>query len=210
MSIISFVTQKGGSGKSTLAINCAVAAQQSGRRVMLLDMDEQRTAENWFQVRETDTPQVISILPSELNSALELAEVKKFDWVLIDTPGRDTPGTLAAIKKADLVAVPCRPSPADIQAIMPTLEAVKRTNKPSTVVLTQTPPRSYRVEDAHEALARMGATLCPVNIVSRAVYQDALGAGYGVTEFDPHGKAAEEIIQLWKWISNQVRKVHNA
>lgn len=209
MPIISFVTQKGGSGKSTLAINCAVAAEQAGRRVMLLDMDEQRTAEQWFQARKAETPQIITLQSAELQGALELARIKKFDWVLIDTPGRDTPGTSAAIRAADLCVIPCRPSPADIQAIKPTVEAVRRANKAGAVVLMQTPARSYRVEEAQDGLSKL-MSVCPINIVSRAVYQDALGAGYGVTEFDPHGKAAEEINQLWKWISNQARKANNA
>lgn len=211
MPIISFVTQKGGSGKSTLAINCAVAAEQAGRRVMLLDMDEQRTAEQWFQAREAETPQIITLQSAELKGALELARIKKFDWVLIDTPGRDTPGTSAAIRAADLCVIPCRPSPADIQAIKPTVEAVRRANKAATVVLMQTPARSYstRIEESKEGLSKL-ISVCPFNIVSRAVYQDALGAGYGVTEFDPHGKAAEEISQLWKWISNQARKANYA
>lgn len=209
MPIISFVTQKGGSGKSTLAINCAAAAAQAGKRVMLLDMDEQRTAEQWFQVREADTPQVISLQSSELNSALELAEMKKFEWVLIDTPGRDTPGTLAAIRVADLCVIPCRPSPADIQAMKPTIDAIERVNKSAVVVLMQTPAHLARVEEAKGALSRM-LSVCPVNIVSRAVYQDALGGGYGVTEFDPGGKAAEEIRLLWKWIGDKANKVRKA
>ena len=53
MDVISFVSQKGGSGKSSLTLCCAVAAEQAGRRTLILDMDGQATAEAWYQDRET-------------------------------------------------------------------------------------------------------------------------------------------------------------
>jgi len=37
-------------------------------------------------------------------------------------------------------------------------------------------------------------------IVQRNDHQDALGAGFGVTEFAPDGKAAAEIYALWQWV----------
>jgi chromosome partitioning protein len=37
-------------------------------------------------------------------------------------------------------------------------------------------------------------------IALRNDHQDALGLGLGVTEYDPHGKAAEEIRGLWRWV----------
>jgi len=52
MRIITFVTQKGGAGKTTLAINCAVAAAQRKKRVLIIDLDAQASAEGWYQDRE--------------------------------------------------------------------------------------------------------------------------------------------------------------
>ena len=37
-------------------------------------------------------------------------------------------------------------------------------------------------------------------IVERNDHQDALGSGFGVTEFAPDGKAAAEIRSLWLWV----------
>lgn len=64
MKIISFVTQKGGSGKTMLAVNCAVAAEQTRRKVFLLDLDPQATAEAWYQEREAETPKLAHIKAS--------------------------------------------------------------------------------------------------------------------------------------------------
>jgi chromosome partitioning protein len=47
MKVLSLVTQKGGSGKSTLCVLLAVAAQEAGRRVCILEMDKQATVSQW-------------------------------------------------------------------------------------------------------------------------------------------------------------------
>jgi chromosome partitioning protein len=206
MTVISFVTQKGGSGKTTLAISCAIAAVQAGGRVLILDMDEQGTAEAWYQDREADAPQLVRVRASELERALQAAKAKRFDWILIDTPGRDEPGQAAAIRASDLCIIPCRPSPADMKATPATVETIKRLDKPAAFVLTQTPPRSYRIREAERGLSVLGM-VAPVHIVLRNAYQDAQGAGLGVTEFEPEGKAAEEIRALWKWITKKTGKV---
>lgn len=206
MTVISFVTQKGGSGKTTLAINCGVVVAQKGKRALILDMDAQGTAETWYQDRDDETPQVIKINASELDRALEAAKAKRFDVVLIDTPGRDEPGAAAAIRVSDFCVIPCRPSPADMKATPPTIETIRRLNKPAAFVLTQTPPRSYRNREAEHGLSVLGM-VCPVHIVLRNVYQDAQGAGLGVTEYEPDGKAAVEVRELWDWINKKIRKV---
>jgi len=212
MPVISFVTQKGGSGKSTLAINCAVVASQSGKRVVLLDMDGQGTAELWWQTRQQnhklEKPEVIRIKPGQVDKVLTIAKEMGFDWVLMDTPGHDAPWIGEVIGVSDLCLIPCRPTAVDIKALRPTIETVKRLNRPAAFVLTQTPPRSGRVEDAQSALSDV-VSVCPVPIVSRTAYYDAIGAGYGVTEYDAEGKAAEEIRDLWQWITKRARKVAN-
>lgn len=208
MTVISFVTQKGGSGKTTLAINCAVVALQKGRRALILDMDAQATAETWYQDRDDDAPQVIRLAPPDLDKALKAASEKKFEVILIDTPGRDEPGAAAAIRASDFCVIPCRPSPADMKATPPTVETIRRLNKPAAFVLTQTPPRSFRNREAETGLSVLGM-VCPVRIVLRNVYQDAQGVGLGVTEYEPDGKAADEIRELWDWLTKKIRKVRH-
>ena len=208
MIVFCFVTQKGGSGKTTLAVNCAVAGMLKKKRVVIFDMDGQATAENWYQDRETEEPLLIRVNSAELEEAVEKAKVNKFDFVLIDTPGRDEPATAAAIKVADFCIVPCRPSPADMKATPTTIETIRRLEKPAAFVLTQTPPRSYRIREAQNGLSVLGM-VSPVNVVSRNAFQDAQGAGLGVMEFEPDGKAAKEIGDLWEWLTKKARKIAN-
>ena len=66
MKVISLVTQKGGSGKSTLCVSLAVAAQEAGRTVCILEMDKQATATQWSQARQGEPPEVSPITADRL------------------------------------------------------------------------------------------------------------------------------------------------
>ena len=206
MNIISFVTQKGGSGKTTLATCCAVAAEEVGRRTLIVDMDPQGTAESWYQDREADTPKLVRITSAQLESAIATAKANGFDTVFIDTPGKDEPSTAAAIRISDVCIVPCRPTPADMKATPPTIATITRLGRPVAFVLTQTPPRGYRIREAEKGLSVLGM-VAPAHTVLRNAYQDAQGAGLGVTEYEPEGKAAHEIRALWRWITKKLEKL---
>jgi chromosome partitioning protein len=206
MRVISFVSQKGGSGKSSLVFCCAVAAEEKGKRVLILDMDEQGTSTAWYKDRDADTPVLASIRPTELAEAITRAKSSGFDVVLIDTPGRDEPSVAAAIRAADLCIIPCRPTPGDMKATPPTIATVNRLKKNAAFVLTQTAPRGKRNSEAEKGLSMLGM-VCPHYIAARNAFQDAQGVGLGVTEFEPDGKAAEEIRNLWTWISKKLEKI---
>jgi chromosome partitioning protein len=204
MKAITFVTQKGGSGKSTLCISLAVAAQEAGHAVCILEMDRQATITDWLDHRTADGPEVAQIDATQIDLVMERLAESSYDYVFIDTPGIDSNGTLSAIRAADLCIIPCRPTPADLRAFKPTLAAVYRLEKKFAFVLNQTPPRSYRIRDAADGLAVLGI-LPDVNIVARNDHQDAIGVGQGVTEFNPKGQAAGEVRRLWSWIERRMQ-----
>src|SRR5215218_3764356 len=206
MKAITFVTQKGGSGKSTLCISLAVAAQEAGASVCILEMDRQATISDWAENRTKDGPEVAQIEAQQLEEVMKRLKDSSYDYVFIDTPGVDSPGTLSAIRVADLCVIPTRPTPADLRAFKPTLAAIYRLEKRFAFVLNQTPPRSYRVRDASDGLTVLGV-LPDVNIVMRNDHQDAIGMGLGVTEYNPAGQAAEEIRKLWSWIAKRMQVI---
>ena len=94
-----------------------------------------------------------------------------------------------------------------MKATPPTVDTIRRLGKTAFFVLTQTPPRSFRIKEAERGLSVLG-TVCPIPIVLRAAYQDAQGAGLAVTEYEKEGKAAQEIQELWNWIQKKMGKIN--
>jgi chromosome partitioning protein len=108
---------------------------------------------------------------------------------------------MAAARAADLVLIPCRAGILDLRAIGTTADSVKIAGKPAFVVLNALPPRaSHILSDAREAVAVHGLSVAPVTIQQRAAYGHALTAGQTAPEYEPDGKAAEEIGALRAWL----------
>ena len=209
MRTIALVTQKGGSGKSTIATNLAVEACAGGKKkVLLIDCDQQATAERWYQVRpeEYEQPQLVRVKESEVVKAHELAQRNGFDFVIIDTAGRDLPSIKLALSVADVCLVPCAPSGADIQAVVSTYATLTEQNKAFAFVISQAFATGARNKETEAILEKMGK-VAPLCIVRRAVYQDAIAKGVSVGELEPHSKAAEEMHSLWDWTHNFLKKV---
>jgi chromosome partitioning protein len=199
MKVVSFVAQKGGAGKSTLAVSLAVAAQERGLKVTILDLDQQRTARRWFERREAAAPEVAALDSTQLPAALAALK-QRCDLVVIDTAGADAPAAKAVMMASDLCLIPARPSVADIEAAQPTIHALHRLGRPFAFVLNACPPsKNIRLLDAFRALQLMGA-VAGVAMANRADHVDALAQGLGVTERDPSGKAAAEVRDLLQWL----------
>jgi chromosome partitioning protein len=200
MRIVSLVTQKGGTGKSSLAVSIAVAAQERGLKVAILDLDPQRTTRRWFERRKASAPEVTALEAQQLPAALAALEKQACDLVLIDTAGVDVPAAKTAMMASHLCLIPSRPSVADIEAAQPTIQALLRLGRPFAAVLNCCPAgRSVRTLDAFRALQLMGA-VSSVSVATRTDHVDALAQGLGVTERDPAGKAAAEIRDLVEWL----------
>jgi len=200
MYVLALVTQKGGSGKSTLAVGLAVAAMENGERVAFVEADPQGTISKWKERRENPYPRVDRVAdPAELERALSRLEAEGIWLAIIDTAATNNALAMRAIAKADLCLVPARPSPADIEAAIPTLIAIRRLNRRFALVLNQTPPRGCRLSEAATSLNSLGVLALPY-VGQRNDHQDALGAGLGVTEFAQEGRASQETRQLWRWV----------
>ncbi|MGC2775422.1 MAG: AAA family ATPase, partial [Bradyrhizobium sp.] len=66
MYTIVLATQKGGSGKSTLAIGLAVAAQQAGHKVRVIETDRQGTLSKWQARRNAGQPIVEAVYDAKM------------------------------------------------------------------------------------------------------------------------------------------------
>jgi chromosome partitioning protein len=204
MYVLALVTQKGGSGKSTLAVGLAVAAMENGECVAFVEADPQGTISKWKERRGNPYPRVNRVAdPAELERALPRLEAEGIWLAIIDTAATNNALAMSAIASADLCLIPARPSPADIEAAIPTLIAIRRLNRRFAFVLNQTPPRGCRLSEAATSLNTLGVLALPY-VGQRNDHQDALGAGLGVTEFAQDGRASEEIRGLWRWVLKQL------
>jgi chromosome partitioning protein len=200
MRTIVLATQKGGSGKSTLAIGLAVAATEDGHRVAMIETDPQGTVLNWRHRRTLSEPRVERAgSNTEIERTLLALRHNGCAVAVIDTAATSNDLSASAIAAADFCLIPARPSPADIEAALPTLRTVRKLGKPFAFVLNQAAPRGCRIGEAALALNAAGALALPF-IVQRNDHQDALGSGFGVTEFAPDGMGAGEIRSLWQWV----------
>ena len=209
MKTIALVTQKGGAGKTTLAASLAVAAQEAGENVVLLDLDPQQSLLHWGENREGDSPAVDALETSQLAHLPDLLKaLKKRDYTLVflDTAGIDNTGTHIAMEVSDLCLVPSRPTMMDLRATRVTYEAAIRMDKPFLFALNQCPPQpnNPRAAEAYKALHVLGLIAEPL-LVQQADHQDAFASGLGVTEYAPEGKAADEIRRFWQWLDQSMK-----
>ena len=153
MHVVALATQKGGTGKSSLAVSLAVAALEQGVKVIVMDMDPQGTAMNWYERRKAPLPQVASVEPGRLPAVLAKLWAQGCELVFIDTAGVDIPSATACLQAADLCLIPARPSIADIEATKPTVRSLTKLGRGFAFVLNQCPSgRTPRASDAYRTL----------------------------------------------------------
>lgn len=213
MKTIAFVTQKGGAGKTTLAASLAVAAEEAGEKVALLDLDPQQSLTSWVDNRHAETPAADTLdagLIKRLPDILPKLEGQGFTLVVLDTAGIDGAGTHLAMQTADLSLIPSRPTAMDLRATKATYEAAVRLGKRFMFVLNQCPAQNVnpRAQEAATGL-RMWGVLAEPMIVHRTAHQDAFASSMGVTEYDPSSKAADEMRQLWEWIKTDMEGIEH-
>jgi chromosome partitioning protein len=203
MKTLSILSQKGGAGKTTLAIHLAVAAELGGKQTALIDIDPQASSTSWGDSREGENPAVVSSQASRLEKVLEAARNAGAKLAIIDTAPHSESASLAAARAADFILIPCRPAILDLRAIGNTIDLVKLANKPASIILNTVPPRGNLAEEAKAAIAIYEILVCPIHIGNRAAFSNSLTAGLTAQEYEPQGKAANEIKQLYQWICKQ-------
>ena len=138
--VIVFGNEKGGSGKTTAAMHVAVALARLGRRIALIDLDSRQqslmryvenraqwcarlhvelTALEGFSVARAAAGSLDAAAQQEAQHFTEIMAdaVGRFDFVLIDTPGSDTPLSRLAHAEADTLVTPMNDSFVDFDLL---------------------------------------------------------------------------------------------
>ncbi len=127
--IITFGNEKGGTGKSTTAVHVAVSLMNAGRSVVAVDLDDrQRTFARYMENRQSfadghglglGLPKTSVIQDGSDGSAaaLDAALGSDVDFVIIDTPGRNSDLGQVAMGRADTLVTPMNDSFVDFDLI---------------------------------------------------------------------------------------------
>lgn len=190
---------KGGSGKTTIATNLTVIRALSGKKVLLVDADEQRSASDWAEHRESleiTTPwTTIQLAGSSVRTQIQKMR-DDYDEIIVDTGGRDTTSQRAALTIADILIAPFQPRSLDIWTLgklSTLLEEVRAVNPKlkGLAVINRADPQGNDNNDAMEIIKEAEHVQClPTFIGQRKAFANAAAEGLGVIELKSQDKKA--------------------
>lgn len=210
---------KGGTGKTTIATNLAVIGSHVGRKVLLVDADEQESAYDWAEQRDHFWKQKIEELGDwqglsfptvKLGGKLLYEQLKRFradyDDIVVDSGGRDTTSQRSALLIADYYVIPFKPRSYDIWTmgkVKAMIEEVHTLNKNLKVLvcINQGDARGIDNDEAFKILEENpNWKMITSYIGHRKAFANAAAQGVGVYELerkerDP--KAIEEIYAIY-------------
>jgi len=200
--VITFASRKGGAGKTTLLTHLAVAAETAGAGpVGVVDTDPMQGLARWYDARKAKSP-ILARPDHGLTAALGALREAGCLVAMIDTPPSIGAEVLDAVRSADLVVVPCQPSPNDLRAVGATVEAIRMTKKSMVFAINRVKPRSRLTLDAAVALSQHG-TVAPVQVGDRTDYAAAMIDGLAAQEIGSKA-AADEMAALWAYVVSRV------
>lgn len=209
MKTLVIASRKGGSGKTTTAVHIAGLADTEGGAV-IVDADPQGSASAWYELRATERPYVVTAPQDGIRSVIETARGDEFAWSIIDLPPHNEASIAEAMRLADLVLIPVRPSLFDLRAAESTVSMARALKRRAVALITGTPPgmtggEASIVKEARSYLEALPVDVCRATIGQRAAYSHALLSGSSAAEYEPGGKAARECAALWRELKERMQ-----
>ena len=199
--ILTIANRKGGAGKSTCAAHLSLEAAKRGLKIILIDLDPQKTLEVWWKKREEENPYLTDVDPLKIEEVISDLNRHDFDICIIDTPGDTSINAVNGIKVADLVLIPSKPTSPDLSAIGRTISMVKNLSKSYVFVVTQAVARTKLALQGVAVLSEFGV-VAPSTISNRVSYANAMNIGESASVEDKF--AAEELKEIWDFIDSKL------
>lgn len=109
--IVLIGSQKGGVGKSTKAVNIAgYLILKQGKTAIIVDADDQKSIMTWYNDRQNveGLPHIPVVAASGKIKETLLELDRHYDYVIVDTAGRDSAELRSGLLAADLFLSPLR------------------------------------------------------------------------------------------------------
>jgi chromosome partitioning protein len=214
MAIIAVAGRKGGVGKSTIAGNLAAEFAAMKKSVAVLDADPQHSLVAWAEQGDEMLAKCVQKVEGKagtLGTRARAAE-KDADIVLIDTPPGIPEVAYQAALVADLLLLPCGPSPLDLFALKEAIalalkaRAERGAKKPRIRLVPSKVNMSTRLSRGlTSSLEGMGKKVLPP-IGQRVVVAEAVEAGLTVAEYAPNSPAHEEFVELARAVEKILKR----
>lgn len=198
MHTISVSNRKGGVGKTTLATNLARALQLRGHEVILIDSDEQGSARDWASTSDdVQVPMTVGVDRPVVHE--EIPRLNGYDFAVVDGVAKMQRMNASAVKAADLVLVPIRPSALDMWTAGELVDLIKGRQEATgrlkaAFVLSQAIVGTNLADSAEAALEKLELPVWP-GTCQRVAYAKAVGQGLSVLDLNDE-KAQQEIEDL--------------
>jgi chromosome partitioning protein len=215
MAVVVIAGRKGGIGKSTIAGNLAAEFAAMGQTVIALDADPQHSLAEWAKQGEGMLSQCVEKVDRSTPSAMQTklrAAAAAADIVLVDTPPGIPEVAYQAMLLADLVLLPCGPSPLDLFPLKDSLamalkaRAERRSKKPRIRFVPSKVLKNTNLgRELSDSLEKLGKKVLP-GIGQRIVVAEAVVSGLTVREYAPGSVAQEEFAQLARAVNKIVSR----
>ncbi len=151
------INPKGGAGKTTIATNLAGYLAAKRQRVVIKDMDRQRSAARWLARRPRGFSEIRGALP---DTDPKIVADYAPQWLITDAPAGVHGKALAdLVRDADAILVPVSPSTFDFEATadflqeLASLKSVQNGKRPIAVIGSRVDQRTVAAAELDEFLA---------------------------------------------------------
>lgn len=206
MQTILVANPKGGSGKTTLATNVAGWLAAKRQRVVLRDLDPQRSSTEWLERRPALFPHIDGLAREGKHGATEFVH----DWRVIDTPAALHGDDLRdAVRRADMMLVPLTPSAFDMGATRHFLatiheyKAIRKGKLALGIVAVRVDPRTRSAAELDAFLDEFEFPLV-AHLRDTQVYVHC--ARDGASIFDLPRSRGEQDWEQWKPLARWIRR----